>query len=115
MKLDIYHLSFNESMKLAQSNLRLQRSHSSGYFELIQRETLNNTKITRNMYAKGSFQDPTVYSFTHKLTGRAISGTMKQVANLSTNNNWHRGSWCGTQLVKRVGSQRSLLIYKGVA
>ena len=65
------------------------------------------------MYAEGSFNDPTLYLFRNKLDNTKIKGTMKQVATLSATNNWHRGSWCGTQLVKRVGSHRSILQFLG--
>jgi len=87
----------------------------SAFFETNDRESYDFTKRSKNMYAPGSFRDKTVYIFKHRTSNKVYKGTMKQIATMSFNNEWHKGSWCGTQLIKRLGSQRSLLIFLGKA
>jgi hypothetical protein len=99
-------------------NLRRIRAwkKSSGYFELNERkidESFIGKGHTKNMYAPGSFRDDTKYRFIHTVTSEVYEGTMRQIAQLSSRNKWHQGSWCGTQLVQRIGSKRSLLQYLG--
>ncbi len=87
----------------------------SGYFEIEDRqfESFISNGFTKDMNAKGSFRDNTKYMFKHNVTDEIFVGTMKTIATISLKNGWHQGSWCGTQLVKRLGSQRSLLTFLG--
>jgi len=98
-------------------NLRrvLGLKKDAGYFEIQARqfESYIDKGFTKNMYAKGSFKDNTRYLFKHNVTDEIFVGTMKTIADISLKNGWHKGSWCGTQLVKRLGSQRSLLTFLG--
>jgi len=98
-------------------NLRrvLGLKKDAGYFELQDRqfESYIGKDFTKDMYAKGSFNDKREYIFQHNVTDEIFVGTMKTIANISLKNKWHQGSWCGTQLVKRLGSQRSLLTFLG--
>ena len=100
-------------------NLRriLGYKNDSGYFELEDRksESFIGKGFTKDMNAKGSFKDNAKYIFKHNITDEVFIGTMKTIAAISLRNKWHQGSWCGTQLVKRIGSQRSLLTFLGEA
>ena len=98
-------------------NLRrvLGLKKDAGYFEIQGRqfESYIDKGFTKDMYAKGSFNDERKYMFQHNVTDEIFVGTMKTIATISLKNGWHKGSWCGTQLVKRLGSQRSLLTFLG--
>lgn len=98
-------------------NLRrvLGDKYESGYYEIKGRkfESFIGKGFSKNMHAKGSFKDKRKYIFKHNVTDEIFVGTMKTIANISLNNGWHKGSWCGTQLVTRIGSQRSLLTFLG--
>lgn len=106
-----YHLSIEETLELNAINL----SKTSGYFRLSPNliNIEENTLHKRNMYAEGSFKDPSLYRFLNKITREVYVMTMRDMAAYSLKRQWHKGSWCGTQLVKRVGSQRSILQYLG--
>ena len=93
-------------------NIRRIREYPSGWFSLG--EHFGSTKpIVRNYYAEGSFNDPQIYTFQHIITEELLNGTMKEIARLSKANGWHKGSFCGTQLVDGTRRKRSLLKYLG--
>ena len=94
-------------------NLKRIQISNSGYFELEPRGDYEYLKVERNMYAEGSFKDTSLYRFLNKVTKEVYVMTMKDMAEYSLKRQWHRGSWCGTQLVKHVGSQRSIITYLG--
>jgi hypothetical protein len=102
----IYDHIWRENMK------RINKA-DSGYFELESRGNYEYIKVQRNMYAEGSFKDPSLHRFLNNITKEVYVMTMKDMAAYSLERQWHRGSWCGTQLVKRVGSQRSIITYLG--
>ena len=95
------------------NNMKIMKGNDSGYFELEPRGDYEYLKVERNMYAEGSFKDTSLYRFLNKVTKEVYVMTMKDMAEYSLKRQWHRGSWCGTQLVKRVGSQRSIITYLG--
>lgn len=71
--------------------------------------------IVRNLHANGSSNDPTKYLFEYIITGEIYKGTMKEIARMSKQRGWHKGSFNGTILVHRIGRKRSLLRFLGKA